>query len=148
MDVDSSGYDNIILRGKYLGIGRTEIEDRVDEIAEFSELGDFLNMPIRTYSAGMTARLAFAISTAVQADILLIDEGVGAGDAAFVTKANARLENLIDNSPIAIFASHDESAMRKFCTRGIVLQSGRLQFDGAIDAAYRYYGELIGAAVA
>lgn len=148
MDIDATGFENIVLRAKYLGISRDEIEQQIEEIAAFTDLGEFLNMPIRTYSAGMTARLAFAISTSVNADILLIDEGVGAGDAAFMAKANKRLQGLIDRSPIAVFASHDEKIMKEFCTRGLVLQSGTLLFDGPIADAYRYYDDIVGASLA
>jgi ABC-type polysaccharide/polyol phosphate transport system ATPase subunit len=147
MDPDATGYENIVLRAKFLGIPRSEIEQQIDEIADFTDLGAFLDMPIRTYSAGMSARLAFAISTSVNADILLIDEGVGAGDAAFMTKANARLQNLIDRSPIVVFASHDQSIIEKLCTRGLVLQSGNLMYDGPIAQAVDQYQCLIGAAL-
>ncbi|WP_112662830.1 ABC transporter ATP-binding protein [Microvirga flavescens] len=147
MDQDSTGYENILLRGLYLGLTRTEIEQQADEIAEFSELGEFLDMPIRTYSAGMVARLAFAVSTAVNADILLVDEGIGAGDAAFIAKANKRLESFIERAPIVVLSSHDPDILRKFCTRGLVLQRGRLMFDGPIDEALENYDEIVGAAV-
>jgi ABC-2 type transport system ATP-binding protein/lipopolysaccharide transport system ATP-binding protein len=145
MDPDSTGYENIILRGLYLGVGRREIETRVDEIATFTELGGFLDMPLRTYSAGMAARLAFGISTAVSADILLIDEGVGAGDAAFLNKANERLEHFIKQSKILVLASHDEQTMQRFCNKGAVFQKGQLVFLGDILDAYRHYAEIVGA---
>jgi len=147
MDIDATGYENIVLRAKYLGITKAEISRQIDEIADFTDLGAFLNMPIRTYSAGMTARLAFAISTSVDADILLIDEGVGAGDAAFMAKANNRLKSLIDRSPIVVFASHDQKIMREFCTRGLVLQSGRIAHDSSIEDAYEHYETIVGAAL-
>lgn len=148
LDVDATGYENIVLRAKYLGISRPEIMRQIDDIAAFTDLGSFLNMPIRTYSAGMVARLAFAISTSVDADILLIDEGVGAGDAAFMKKANERLQSLIDRSAIVVFASHDQKTTRDLCTRGLVLQSGGLVYDGGIDEAYEHYGFIVGTAVA
>ncbi|MBM6583757.1 ABC transporter ATP-binding protein [Microvirga sp. BT689] len=147
MDIDATGYENIILRAKYLGIPRSEINRQIEEIADFTDLGEFLQMPIRTYSAGMTARLAFAISTSVNADILLIDEGVGAGDAAFMAKANKRLQELIDRSPIVVFASHDQKTVRDFCTRGLVLQSGNLIYDGPVEEAYAQYDTIVGAAL-
>jgi ABC-type polysaccharide/polyol phosphate transport system ATPase subunit len=147
MDIDATGYENIVLRAKYLGIPRDEIERQIDEIADFTDLGEFLDMPIRTYSAGMTARLAFAISTSVNADILLIDEGVGAGDTAFLAKANKRLQNLVERSPIVVFASHDQYTMKMICTRGLVLQSGNLLFDGDINEAYDHYDSIVGATI-
>jgi ABC-type polysaccharide/polyol phosphate transport system ATPase subunit len=148
MDIDASGYENISLRGKYLGISQVEMNRRVDEIADFSELGQFLRMPLRTYSAGMIARLAFAISTTIDADILLIDEGLGAGDAAFIAKANKRVQALVERSPIVVFASHDRDTLGDLCTRGLVLQSGKLLFDGPISEAYERYDEVVGAEVA
>lgn len=147
MDVDASGYENIILRAKYLGIPNADIERQMDEIASFTDLGEFLNMPIRTYSLGMTARLAFAISTSVEADILLIDEGIGAGDAAFTEKARARLQSMIDRAPIVVFASHDQNSVRELCTRGLVLQSGNLMYDGPVDEALAHYEGLVGASL-
>ncbi|MBM6596242.1 ABC transporter ATP-binding protein [Microvirga pudoricolor] len=147
MDQESTGYENILLRGLYLGLTRAEIESQADDIAEFTELGEFLDMPIRTYSAGMVARLAFAISTAVNADVLLVDEGIGAGDAAFVAKANKRLIGFIERAPIVVLSSHDPSMIKKFCTRGLVLQRGKLLFDGPIEDAYEHYDEVVGASI-
>lgn len=147
MDADATGFENIVLRAKYLGITRAEIDRQIDEIADFTDLGEFLNMPIRTYSAGMTARLAFAISTSVNSDILLIDEGIGAGDAAFMAKADKRLKSLIDRSPIVVFASHDRRTTEKLCTRGLVLQSGSLIYDGSVEGAYRNYETIVGASL-
>ena len=89
MDPESTGIENIYLRGYMMGMSRREIASKLDDIAEFTELGDFLELPMRTYSAGMFARLAFAVSTAAQNDILLIDEGIGAGDAAFRRRRNS-----------------------------------------------------------
>lgn len=147
MDVDATGYENIGLRGRYLGLSPKDIQRHTDDIAEFSGLGEFLNMPLRTYSAGMSARLAFAISTSVEADVLLIDEGVGAADAAFMTKAKERLRHFVDRSPIALFASHERSTLENLCTRALVFQSGKLMFDGAVPAAFDRYQELVGAAL-
>lgn len=144
MDPDSTGYENIVLRAAYLGIRRSAILQEIDEIAEFTGLGEFLDMPLRTYSAGMATRLAFAISTAVKADILLIDEGMNAGDAAFVARAGERMERFIARSAIVVFASHDEDTMRRFCTRGLLLQQGRLIFDGDIGACYDEYARTAG----
>lgn len=145
MDPDSTGYENILLRGLYLGLSRAAIARAVEDIARFTELGEFLEIPLRTYSAGMSARLAFAISTAVEADILLLDEGIGAGDAGFVNKAAERIEDFIHRSPIVVMASHDEAFTKRFCTRGIVLQRGQMRYDGPIDAAYNVYEEIVGA---
>lgn len=140
MDPDSTGWDNIILRGLLLGLSLREIRARQDEIAAASELGEFLDMPLRTYSAGMATRLAFAISTSVRADILLVDEGVGAGDAAFFQKAKARLRDFIKEAGILVLASHSEELLREWCDTALWMEHGRVRGHGALDdvlAAYR-----------
>jgi ABC-type polysaccharide/polyol phosphate transport system ATPase subunit len=109
-----------------MGMKRREITVKVDEIAEFTELGDFLALPMRTYSAGMLARLAFAVSTAVHNDILLIDESISAGDAAFQKKARQRIESLFDRTPIVILASHSEELISEFCNRRVQMDHGVL----------------------
>jgi lipopolysaccharide transport system ATP-binding protein len=124
MDPESTGIENIFLRGYMMGMSRAEIASKLDEIAKFTELGDFLELPTRTYSAGMFARLAFAVSTAAQNDILLIDEGIGAGDAAFRAKAQQRIEALFRRTPIIILASHSESLIDEFCNRRLQLERG------------------------
>ena len=127
MDFESTGVENIYLRGYMLGMGRREIASKLDEIADFAELGDFLALPLRTYSAGMFARLAFAISTAAQRDILLIDEAIGAGDEAFRKKAQQRIENLFHRTPIVVLASHSEALIGEFCSRRVELERGVLK---------------------
>jgi ABC-type polysaccharide/polyol phosphate transport system ATPase subunit len=127
MDPESTGIENIYLRGYMMGMSRREIAGKLVEIAEFTELGDFLELPMRTYSAGMSARLAFAVSTAAHHDILLIDEGMGAGDAEFQKKVQQRIENLFDRTPIIILASHSEELISKFCTRRVQMEHGVLK---------------------
>lgn len=127
MDAESSGIENIYLRGYMLGMSRAEITSKLDEIADFSELGDFLQLPLRTYSAGMFARLAFSVSTSADNDILLIDEGIGAGDAAFRQKAQQRIESLIHRTPIVILASHSEALIGEFCNRRLQLERGAIK---------------------
>lgn len=126
MDSEASGYENIFMRGYLLGMSKAEIESKMDDIAEFTELGDFLKLPMQTYSAGMAARLAFAISTAPEHDILLIDEGIGAGDASFQEKAEARVSALINRTSIVIIASHSEELLGRFCNRRIHMEHGKL----------------------
>jgi ABC-type polysaccharide/polyol phosphate transport system ATPase subunit len=126
MDPEATGIENIFLRGHLLGMTRDEIEARLDDIASFSELGDFLNLPLRTYSAGMGARLAFAVSTSMQNDILLIDEGIGAGDASFQEKAQERIEGLFSRTSIVLLASHSEELITRFCNRRLRMEHGRL----------------------
>ena len=127
MDLESTGLENIYLRGYMMGMSRREIAGKLDEIAEFTELGDFLALPMRTYSAGMFARLAFAVSTAAHHDILLIDEGMGAGDAEFQKKVQQRIESLFDRTPIIILASHSEELISKFCSRRVQMEHGVLK---------------------
>ncbi|WP_342359590.1 ABC transporter ATP-binding protein [Terrarubrum flagellatum] len=137
MDGEASGYDNIRLRGLSLGLSRREIESRIDEIADFTELGAFLDMPIRTYSAGMQIRLAFAVSTSVEPDILLLDEGIGAVDSTFLEKANARLKKFVDRAGILVLASHADGLLSELCTRAIRLEHGRLVDDGPLAQVMR-----------
>jgi ABC-type polysaccharide/polyol phosphate transport system ATPase subunit len=127
MDPESTGIENIFLRGYMMGMSRREIASKLDDIAEFSELGDFLELPMRTYSAGMFARLAFAISTAAHKDILLIDEGIGAGDAAFQKKVQQRIESLFNRTPIIILASHSDALISKFCSRRVQMEHGAIK---------------------
>jgi len=142
MDPESSGYENILLRGLYLGLRKAEIRAKVDEIAEFTELGEFLEMPLRTYSAGMFARLAFAISTSIDPEILLLDEGIGAGDEAFLEKAKQRLDAMINRARIMVLASHSDELVRKLCNRAILMQNGEIVASGSTDEMLeRYHGK-------
>lgn len=135
MDGEATGIENIYLRGYLLGMSRREIEAAIPEIAEFTDLGDFLQLPMKTYSVGMAARLAFAISTAMQHDILLIDEGIGAGDEAFQEKAQKRIEGLFARTSIVLLASHSEDLIRRYCNRRIEMSHGRLAADLPVGGA-------------
>jgi ABC-2 type transport system ATP-binding protein/lipopolysaccharide transport system ATP-binding protein len=126
MDPESTGYENIMLRGLYLGLSRDAIRERMPEIAEFTELGSFLDLPIRTYSAGMRMRLAFAVSTSIHPDILLLDEGIGAGDAAFLEKANRRLQDFTNRAAIIVLASHSEQLVKQLCPVSVLMEHGRV----------------------
>lgn len=126
MDPECTGYENIVLRGLFLGLTREQIDARVDEIAEFTELGGFLDLPIRTYSAGMRMRLAFAVSTSIDPDILLLDEGIGAGDAAFLEKASQRLKEFTKRAAIIVLASHSEGLVKEMCDKAILMDHGRV----------------------
>src|SRR5271157_3388896 len=106
LNAEATGRENIILRGMYLGIHPRAMKANIDEIAEFTELGAYLDMPVRTYSSGMMVRLSFAASTAFAPEILLMDEWLSAGDASFLTKAQKRLEHFVGNSSILVLASH------------------------------------------
>lgn len=130
MDSDATGYENIIMRGIMLGLDRKQAQAIVADVEEFSQLGEFLSLPIRTYSSGMLLRLAFGVSTAVQPDIVILDEIIGVGDAAFAERAERRLQNLISSANILFLASHDNEAIKRFCNRALWLKGGNLMMDG------------------
>jgi lipopolysaccharide transport system ATP-binding protein len=115
-----------------------------EEIVSYADLGEFIDYPIKTYSAGMQVRLAFAISTAVGGDVLLLDEVIGAGDANFMTKAKQRVMELVEQSEILILASHDFASLQSLCQRGAVLHHGHLVFDGPIADAVTAYKRING----
>jgi ABC-type polysaccharide/polyol phosphate transport system ATPase subunit len=143
MEQEATGRENITLRGLAAGLGRQEIARRTAEIAEFTELGDYLDLPLHTYSAGMRARLAFAISTAIEPDIVLMDEWIGAGDAAFMEKARRRLEAVVDGARVLVLASHNANLLRRVCSAVVELDAGAVtrispvprRVDGGLDAA-------------
>jgi lipopolysaccharide transport system ATP-binding protein len=141
---DATGRENILYRGLLLGLSPTFMRDREVEIVDFAGLGEFIDYPIKTYSAGMQVRLAFAISTAVGGDILLLDEVIGAGDANFMSKARQRITSLIEQSEILILASHDFNALTSLCERGLVFHHGELVFDGSITNAVSHYKQING----
>ena len=139
IDPESTGYENIILRGLYLGLTRAEIMERRDSVAEFTELGPFLDFPVRTYSAGMHARLAFAMATCINPEILLLDEGIGAGDASFMEKANERLAQFIAKTGILVLASHTDALVRKLCNKAVLMEHGRAVWVGEVDEGLAVY---------
>ena len=124
LDPDATGFENIYLRGVLEGLKPKDIKNKIDDIADFSELGDFLNFPVRTYSSGMMLRLAFAISTSIDAEILIMDEWLSVGDESFNHKATDRLSALIKKASILVIASHDKDLIYKVCNRAIHLEHG------------------------
>ena len=132
LDPDATGFENIYLRGILDGLKPLKIRSKIDEIADFSELGDYLNLPVRTYSSGMMLRLAFAISTSIEADIILMDEWLSVGDATFSAKAALRLEKLVEKAAILVVASHDPALIARICSRKITLEHGRIISDERI----------------
>ena len=121
---DATGMENIRLCGLAAGMTRREIDRAAADIADFTELGDYLELPLFSYSAGMRARLAFALSTARQPEILLMDEWISAGDADFLAKVRARLHAMIDDVGILVLASHDERLIERVCNRVVRLERG------------------------
>ena len=130
LDLDDTGYENIVTCGLLLGMSRDEIERKLPEIEAFSELSDYLALPARTYSTGMLVRLGFAVATAINPEILLLDEELGAVDARFAARAAERVESLIGRSSIVVLASQSEDLIRKICNRAILLDHGRVIADG------------------
>ena len=141
IDASATGYDNIRLRGQIAGLTSAEIEDRMDDIADFTGLGPYLAMPVKAYSAGMQARLAFAAATAVDADIILMDEWLAVGDAEFKVLAHDRLEELVSQAGIMVMASHHRDLLRLYCNKVARLEAGRASAVVDIDNL----DELIGA---
>ena len=143
LNPDATGLENIILRGMYMNIHPREMRTRVDDIAEFTELGAYLDMPARTYSAGMMVRLGFAVSTCILPEILLMDEWLSAGDARFLEKAQKRMEQFVGSSNILVLASHSVDLLRNWCNRGILLQHGRVAAQGDINDVVAAYQEMV-----
>ncbi|HHY07032.1 MAG: ABC transporter ATP-binding protein [Lawsonella sp.] len=139
MDPEVSGYENIIVRGLFLGQTREQMEAKMEEIAEFSELGEYLHMPLRTYSTGMRVRLALGVVTSIDPEILLLDEGIGAVDAAFMRKARHRLEDLVRRSGILIFASHSNDFLAQLCDKAIWIDHGETVLAGSVEEVVRAY---------
>jgi ABC-2 type transport system ATP-binding protein/lipopolysaccharide transport system ATP-binding protein len=129
---DATGFENILLRGLILGMSRPQIEARMEDIAVFSGLGQYLEMPVRTYSTGMLLRLAFAVSTSIDPEILLLDEWIGAGDMQFEEQAQIRLRNLVDQSNILVLASHKVRLLESICTKAVLLEHGEVKAFGPV----------------
>lgn len=139
IDPDATGRENIRLRSAIMGMDPKKMADKFEEIAEFSGLGDFLDMPFRTYSSGMQLRLAFATSTSVRPEILIMDEWLSTGDENFKERANQRMQELVDSTKILVLASHSADLLRKNCNRIIWLEHGRIRMDGAPDEVLSSY---------
>ncbi|WP_304325003.1 ABC transporter ATP-binding protein [Corynebacterium frankenforstense] len=139
MDPEISGYENIIIRGLFLGQTRRSMKRKMDEIAEFSELGEYLNMPLRTYSTGMRVRLALGVVTSIEPEILLLDEGIGAVDAAFMAKARVRLQEMVKRSGILVFASHSNDFLAQLCNTAVWINHGEVHRTGLVDEVVEAY---------
>lgn len=139
MDMEADGYENIILRSIVMGRTRRQAKQRIPEIEAFTGLGEYLRLPVRVYSSGMLLRLAFAVSTAIEPDILLMDEMIGAGDQHFIEKAHTRIRNLMSDASILVLASHSSDILRQFCNKGVVLEHGQVAFSGELEACLAHY---------
>ena len=152
IDPEDTAYENIRTAGMLFGLSPVEIEQIMPDVEEFSELGEYMGLPVRTYSTGMTMRLGFAFATAMEPGILLLDEGVGAGDARFMQRAAKRMEDFVGRSRIVVFASHSNTLVEKMCNKAALMQGGRmLAIGGVKDILERYEvlvrGGSIGAAI-
>lgn len=129
-DTDSSGRENIFLRGAFLGIPRKVLLEKIEEIIDFTDLGDFIDLPLRTYSTGMNMRLAFAVATLLRPEILLMDEWLSVGDEAFRKKAEHRVEEMLETTKLLVIATHSKDLVMRRCTRVIWLEHGHVKMDG------------------
>lgn len=141
LNLEATGRENIILRGMYMDIHPREMRSLIDDVARFTDLGSYLDMPVRTYSSGMMVRLAFATSTCVPPEILLMDEWLSAGDAHFIAKAHKRLSDFVSFSSILVLASHDMELLAEWCTNGIFLRQGQVVAMGCIKDVIATYQE-------
>lgn len=139
---ESTGYENILVRGILLGLTQKEIQAKMQEIADFTELGEYLSVPIRTYSTGMQLRLAFAVATCIKPDILLMDEMIETGDANFKKKAEGRLNEFIEQSSIMVLASHSNETIQRLCNKVALLEKGKLKYFGPIEMGFAVYEDL------
>lgn len=144
MDPEASGRDNIFLRGTLLGIPPDELNVSANAIGEFAGLGGYLEVPVRTYSLGMRMRLAFAISTWINPNILLLDEWIGFGDQEFTRRAEKKMQELLDKAGILVLSSHSEALIERLCNRCILLDNGKIVEDGGIAEVLRAYARLQG----
>lgn len=134
MDPENTGYQNISMRCIFMGMTIAEAKNKIDEIISFTELEEYIHLPMRTYSTGMYMRLALTIATCAIPDILIMDEMIGAGDSYFIEKAKQRTLNFISNTKIVVISSHDISIIKELCNRVILLEKGEIIADGEVDA--------------
>jgi ABC-type polysaccharide/polyol phosphate transport system ATPase subunit len=143
LDVDDTGYENIDTCGRFLGMSKSEIVAKLPDIEEFAELGDYLSLPVRTYSTGMMMRLGFAVATAIDPEILVLDEGLSAGDARFAERSKIRIDALLRRTNILILATHSDAMIKDMCNRAILLDHGRVVADGTPDEVVTQYHEML-----
>lgn len=142
LDPDDTGYENIVTCGLFLGMTREEILQKTPEIEQFSELGEYLSLPVRTYSTGMLMRLGFAIATAIDPEILILDEGLGAGDARFADRAKRRVDDLVERCSILVLASHSEALIQAMCNKAVLMRAGRIIQEARVDEIVQLYHEM------
>lgn len=142
-DMNYSGKENIYLYGATMGYSRKYIEERYDQIVEFSELQEFIDVPVKNYSSGMRARLGFAIATAVDPEVLILDEVLSVGDAKFRNKSEAKVRSMFDKGVTVLFVSHSTAQVRRLCTKAIILEKGQIIAQGEVNEVCDKYDELV-----
>ncbi|MEK6772730.1 MAG: ABC transporter ATP-binding protein [Bdellovibrionota bacterium] len=142
-DAEFTGRENIYLNGYMLGFTKKQLKEKEKEIIDFTELGEFIDTPVKYYSSGMTVRLAFTIATSISPDILIIDEMLAAGDAAFISKAEKRIDHLINQARALVIVSHDLGFIERMCTRTYVMEKGKFIFGGKTEEALQFYKNMI-----
>ncbi len=143
-DGEMTGRENIFFRGEILGVPQKEIKALEKEIIDFSELGQYIDQPVRTYSSGMKARLGFAINASVKPDILIVDEALSVGDSRFSAKCQKKINEVLGNGATFLFATHSVQQAKAFCKRGVVMHRGTVLFDGPVEDAAAFYQKMIG----
>lgn len=141
-DSQYTGAENIFLYGAMLGYSKNFLKEKYQEIVDFADIGEFINVPVKNYSSGMRARLGFAIATIVEPDILILDEVLAVGDAKFRKKSEQKIMDMFDKGVTVLFVSHTEQQVRNLCTRAILLEKGHLTADGTVDEVIEKYREL------
>ncbi len=142
-DMNYSGKENIYLYGATMGYSRKYIDEKYDEIVEFSELKEFIDVPVKNYSSGMRARLGFAIATAVEPEVLILDEVLSVGDAKFRNKSEAKVKGMFDKGVTVLFVSHSTAQVRRLCTKAIILEKGQIIAKGDVNEVCDKYDELV-----
>ncbi len=142
-DMNYSGAENIYLYGTTMGFSRKFIDEKFDEIVEFSELGEFIDAPLKSYSSGMKSRLGFSIATAVKPDILILDEVLSVGDAAFREKSEQRVLDMMQDGVTVLFVSHSADTVKRICNKAIILSKGQLIAEGDVDEICDIYTEMV-----
>ncbi|MBQ7101631.1 MAG: ABC transporter ATP-binding protein [Clostridia bacterium] len=138
-DMNYSGAENIYLYGATMGYSRKYIEERYQQIVDFAELGEFIDVPVKNYSSGMRARLGFAIATAVDPQVLILDEVLSVGDAKFKKKSEAKIMSMFDKGVTVLFVSHNTAQVRRLCTKAVLLEKGRVIASGTADEVCDIY---------
>lgn len=141
-DLQYTGAENIYLYGAMLGYSKAFLDEKYQQIVDFADIGDFINVPVKNYSSGMRARLGFSIATIVEPDILILDEVLSVGDAKFRKKCEQKIMDMFDQGVTVLFVSHSEQQVKNLCTKGILLERGKLTASGTVDEVIEKYREL------